>query len=99
MPRAPRKRQKKHSPLTGDPPIEEFTEAWLETLARPGIAKDIKALADQEGISVDVLMCETISDGYHKRRKPLPPKLREYITKHPDMPEAKRRQLLTRDLN
>jgi hypothetical protein len=82
-----------------DIPVEEFTEAWFEILSRPGVAKAVKALANEDGVSLDVMMCKTIANSYHQRGKPLPPKLREYITKHPDIPDAIRKNLLALGLN
>jgi hypothetical protein len=85
MPRAGPKRPKKYK-LTDDIPIEEFVDAWFEILARPGVAKTVKALADANGISLDVMMCEAVADKYHEREKPLPPQLREIYSeasRHP----------------
>jgi len=97
-PAGPKRRQKFN--LTDDVPVEEFTKAWFEIFSeRPDLANGAKERADEEGISVEALMCKLVAEGYHAREMPLPPKLREFVEKQSDMPDSMRRQLLRQDLN
>ena len=97
--RRPKRRKPKKYLLTDDLPVDEITEAMIEVLgARPDWVRRAKELANAEGLSFDAGLWKAIADGLHDKGLPLPPQLRTHIAEHPDMPEALRRKLLTRDL-
>lgn len=99
MRKSRRKRRKKYQ-LTDDLPVDEAIDAMMEIFGeRPAVAKAAKALADAEGVSLEVFYWRAVANHLHERGAPLPPKIRKHIAEHPDMPEALRKQLLTRDLN
>jgi hypothetical protein len=86
--------------LTDDIPADEITEAMMEVLGeQPVRAKALKAQADAQGLSLDAYLWKRMANGFHKDGVPLPPDVRKRIAEHPDMPEALRKKLLTRDLN
>jgi CO dehydrogenase/acetyl-CoA synthase alpha subunit len=87
-----------HRGSARDITMQEFAKEWFELLARPQVAKACKEIADEEGVSFEFLMCESLVDVYHKHGKPLPPDIRDYIMNHPDIPDAKRAGLLKADL-
>jgi hypothetical protein len=93
------KRPKRYE-ITDDLPPDELTDAMIEVLGeRPVIAANAKARAAAEGLSLDAWLWKTIANGLHKDGVPLSPKLRRHLAEHPDMPDALRKKLLTRDLN
>jgi hypothetical protein len=98
--RNPRLRRLKKYKITDDLPVDEAINAMIDVLGeRPSLAKDAKARADAEGLSLDAWLWKAAANELHDRGVPLPPKFRKHIAEHPDMPDALRRQLLTRDLN
>jgi hypothetical protein len=98
--RRPKRRRRKKYKLTDDLPVEEMIEAMIEVLGeRPTVARTAKARADAEGLSLDAWLWKTVANGLHRDGVPLPPKLRKHIAEHPDMPDALRKKLLTRDFN
>jgi hypothetical protein len=96
----PKRPRRKTYQKTDDFPIDELTEAMIEILGEePVKARAAKARADAEGLSLDAWWWKTVANGLYTDGVPLPPKIRKHIAEHPDMPEALRRKLLTRDLN
>lgn len=96
----PQPKRRKRYKLTDDLPVGEVTEAIIEVLGdRPVVAKAAKALADAEHLSLDAWLWRAVANDLHDHGVPLPRKIRKYIAEHPDMPEALRKQLLTRDLS
>lgn len=84
--------------MTRDISIEEFGRAWFDLLGRPGIAAACWELAEEEGISLEVLMLQTLVAAYRQSKRPLPEAIRDHIATHPDIPDAKRRNLLENSL-
>jgi hypothetical protein len=83
-----------------DLPVEELFEAMMEVFGeRAAEARLAKAYADADGISLEVFCLRAVANHLNERGVPLPPKLRKHIAEHPDIPEALRRRLLTRDLS
>ena len=99
MQKARAKRPKTYK-RTDDLPVEGLTEAMIEVLGdRPAVARAAKALADAEGLSLDAWLWRAVANDLRDRGVPLPPKVRQHIAEHSDMPEPLRRHLLTRGLN
>src|SRR3954467_10972192 len=84
---------------TDDVSVEDFAEAWMEMLGRPEFGRAVKQIAEEDSVSLDVMMCRVVAEEYHRRGFPLPPKLRDYIAEHPDMPDGIRKALLKPDLH
>jgi hypothetical protein len=76
-----------------DATFADFAPGIFEALSLPGVAREVKRIADKLGTTVDVYIHGAIAEAYHRDGYPLPPDLREYLMKQ-DMPPALRERFL-----
>jgi hypothetical protein len=78
--------------------MQDWAAAIFKTLSIPGVARELKGLADDQGVELEVVMHVILAHGYHTHGQPLPPDLREYLLAH-EMPPWLRDKALKPLLN
>jgi hypothetical protein len=97
-PNRPEHRKSRNSSTYIDP--ELITRVAFDAMSKPGIAEELREIANKEGITLDIVRDTLVAMTLRHLGQPVPPELRGHLSaNYPSMGQVLRKLIIKPDLN